>query len=87
MRAVAHDLRTIAQQLPEDQPSRALADLILEDTERRLTAPLCGTVRCAQGRALLVRTLYGRLDRLTEATARRDRATAQPIEPGDAGPQ
>ncbi|WP_424863802.1 restriction endonuclease [Streptomyces sp. MMS24-I29] len=86
-RAVAHDLRTIAHQLPDDQPARALADLILEDTERRLTAPPRGMVRCVQGRALLIRTLYERLDRLTEATTGHEGATAPPTEPGDGPPQ
>ncbi|MFE7430937.1 restriction endonuclease [Streptomyces sp. NPDC057545] len=79
-RAVAHDVRTLARQLPDDQPARALADLILEDTERRLTAPPHGTARCVQGRALLIRTLYERLDCLTEATA-------PSSEPGDGRPQ
>ncbi|MFB7918153.1 restriction endonuclease [Streptomyces sp. NPDC056061] len=85
-RAVAHDLRTAIHQLPDDRPARALTDLILEDTERRLTAPLRGSVRCVQGRALLVRTLYERLDRLTEATTRHEEAVP-PTEPGDVGPQ
>ncbi|MEU3657851.1 restriction endonuclease [Streptomyces sp. NPDC032161] len=85
-RAVAHDLRTTAHQLPENRPARAVADLILEDTERRLTASPRGTVRCVQGRALLVRTLYERLDRLTEATTGRDGATASPTEPGEGQP-
>ncbi|MFE7044960.1 restriction endonuclease [Streptomyces atratus] len=69
-RAVAHDARAIAHRLPDRHPARALADLVLEDTERRLTTPPRGTVRCVQGRALLVRTLYERLDRLTEARPR-----------------
>ena len=65
-RAVAADVQRHAQQLPTDNPRRALADVVLAETQRRLSARLEGTVRCAQGRARLVRALYERLDRLVE---------------------
>lgn len=73
-RAVAGDVRRAADQLPEDHPARALADVALSETGRRLSATLQGTVRCAQGRARLARGLYERLDRLTEALSRSVRA-------------
>lgn len=73
-RAVAGDVRRAADQLPADHPARALADVVLTEAERRLSASLQGTVRCAQGRARLVRALYERLDRLAETAARPVRA-------------
>lgn len=63
--AVAVDVRRAAVRLPEDHQARALADLVLEEVER-LPVGLEGTVHCVQGRARLVRSLYERLDRLTE---------------------
>ncbi|GGU99046.1 hypothetical protein GCM10010211_78060 [Streptomyces albospinus] len=36
----------------------------VNETSRRLSVPLQGTVRCVQARARLVRALYERLDRL-----------------------
>ncbi|MFJ1830802.1 restriction endonuclease [Streptomyces sp. NPDC088178] len=44
--------------------ARALADVVLEEADQRLSVPLEGTARCAQGHARLVRALYERLDRL-----------------------
>ncbi|MCY0923921.1 MULTISPECIES: DUF6415 family natural product biosynthesis protein [unclassified Streptomyces] len=73
-RAVAGDVRRAADRLPADHPARALADVVLAEAERRLSATLQGTVHCAQGRALLVRALYERLDRLAEPAARPVRA-------------
>lgn len=73
-RAVAGDVRRAADQLPADHPARALADVVLAEAERRLSASLQGAVRCAQGRARLVRALYERLDRLAETAARPVRA-------------
>ncbi|MFF9322039.1 restriction endonuclease [Streptomyces sp. NPDC014735] len=70
-RAVATDVRTIAHQLPDNHLARALADLVLEDTECRPTTPCA-----AQGRAHPVRGPYERLDRFIEATA-------PPVEPGN----
>jgi len=66
-RAVAADVQRHAQQLPTDNPRRALADVVLAEAQRQLCAPLEASVRCAQGRARLVRALYERLDRLEEA--------------------
>lgn len=73
-RAVAGDVRRAAGQLPADHPARALVDVVLAEAERRLSSALQGTVRCAQGRARLVRALYERLDRLAETTAQPVRA-------------
>ncbi|WP_327207229.1 DUF6415 family natural product biosynthesis protein [[Kitasatospora] papulosa] len=67
-RAVASDVRRRADQLPKSSGHRALADVVLREAEGRLSAPLEGTVRCAQNRARLVRALYERLDHL-ETTA------------------
>ncbi|MFH8717482.1 DUF6415 family natural product biosynthesis protein [Streptomyces zaomyceticus] len=63
-RAVAADVRRAADLLPEDHAARALADIVIEEADRRLSVPLEGTARCAQSRARLVRALYERLDRL-----------------------
>ncbi|MCZ1011838.1 DUF6415 family natural product biosynthesis protein [Streptomyces lydicus] len=62
---VAADVRRAADLLPEDHAARALADIVLEEADRRLSVPLEGTARCAQGHARLVRALYERLDRVT----------------------
>ncbi|MFC9269082.1 DUF6415 family natural product biosynthesis protein [Streptomyces zhihengii] len=63
-RAVAADVRRAADLLPADHAARALADVVLEEADRRLSVPPEGTVHCAQNRARLVRALYERLDRL-----------------------
>ncbi|MFF4935083.1 restriction endonuclease [Streptomyces griseofuscus] len=63
-RAVAADVRRAADLLPEDHAARALADVVLEEADRRLSAPAERTVGCAQNRARLVCALYERLDRL-----------------------
>ncbi|MEE1751218.1 restriction endonuclease [Streptomyces sp. SP18CS02] len=63
-RTVAADVRRAADLLLEDHAASALADVVLEEADRRLSVPLEGTARCAQGRARLVRALYERLDRL-----------------------
>ncbi|WP_236246965.1 DUF6415 family natural product biosynthesis protein [Streptomyces sp. CC210A] len=63
-RAVAADVSRAADLLPEDHAARVLADVVLEEADRRLSDPLEGTARCAQDRARLVRALYERLDRL-----------------------
>ncbi|MFI6730769.1 DUF6415 family natural product biosynthesis protein [Streptomyces sp. R-74717] len=65
-RAVASDVQRHADRLPKDSGRRALAEVVLAEAERRLSAPAEGTLRCAQGRARLVRALYGRLDRLAQ---------------------
>ncbi|WP_374701895.1 DUF6415 family natural product biosynthesis protein [Streptomyces sp. CB02959] len=67
-RAVADDVRRAAALLPAEHPARALAEYVLEEADRRLAAGLEGTLGCAQGRARLVRELYGRLDRLAGLT-------------------
>ncbi|WP_326681070.1 restriction endonuclease [Streptomyces sp. NBC_01237] len=65
-RAVASDVRRHAAALPKSDGRSALAELILREADGRLSAPLKRTARCAQNRARLVRSLYTRLDRLTE---------------------
>ncbi|MCM3804939.1 restriction endonuclease [Streptomyces malaysiensis] len=68
-RAVADDVRRTAEQLPADHPARILAEHILDETRHRLSKPLKGTASCAQDRARLCRSLYGRLDRLTDVAS------------------
>ncbi|MFJ2752808.1 restriction endonuclease [Streptomyces sp. NPDC087297] len=63
-RAVADDVRRCAAKLPVHDGRRALAEVVLRETERGLATPLEATVRCAQSRARVVRDLYERLDRL-----------------------
>ncbi|MFI5987132.1 DUF6415 family natural product biosynthesis protein [Streptomyces sp. NPDC051555] len=63
-RAVADDVRKRAERLPAGDGRRALAEVVLREAARRLATTPEGTVRCAQGRARIVRDLYERLDRL-----------------------
>ncbi|MEV6948732.1 restriction endonuclease [Streptomyces sp. NPDC051172] len=65
-RAVAADVRRHAAARPKSDGRGALAEVVLREADRRLSAPLEGTARCVQNRARLVRALYTRLDRLTE---------------------
>ncbi|MFB6814440.1 restriction endonuclease [Streptomyces sp. NPDC056347] len=65
-RAVAADVQRLAAALPKSDGRGALAELILREADGRLSAPLNGTARCVQNRARIVRSLYTRLDRLTE---------------------
>ncbi|MFG2885760.1 DUF6415 family natural product biosynthesis protein [Streptomyces sp. NPDC048297] len=65
-RAIAADVRRHAAALPKNDGRGALAEVILREAGRRLSAPLQGTARCAQNRARLAQALYTRLDRLTE---------------------
>ncbi|ALM43520.1 hypothetical protein SFR_6905 (plasmid) [Streptomyces sp. FR-008] len=65
-RAVASDVRRQADRLPTGTGPRALAELVLQETDRCLTTPLRGTARCAQNRA---RAVCERLDRLKAALA------------------
>ncbi|MGA4946972.1 MULTISPECIES: restriction endonuclease [Streptomyces] len=64
-RAPAADIARHAAALPKHDGRGALADVILRETNRRLSIPAAGTARCVQNRARLVRALYARLDRLT----------------------
>ncbi|MEU2076601.1 restriction endonuclease [Streptomyces sp. NPDC013489] len=66
-RSVAGDLRRLVELLPEEEGARVLAEILLDETERRLSQPPRGTLHCAQHRARLVRGLYERLDRLEAA--------------------
>ncbi|MCX5345777.1 DUF6415 family natural product biosynthesis protein [Streptomyces atratus] len=66
-RAIAADVRRHAAALPKSDGRGALAEVVLREADGRLSAPLERTARCAQNRARLVRALYTRLDRLTEA--------------------
>ncbi|MFG2711979.1 DUF6415 family natural product biosynthesis protein [Streptomyces goshikiensis] len=69
--AVADDVRHAAEQLAGGHTARALVATVLAEAQHRLAADPRGTVRCAQGHARLVRTLYEHLDHLTEAAPRR----------------
>ncbi|MGW1765027.1 DUF6415 family natural product biosynthesis protein [Streptomyces sp. NPDC002073] len=66
-RAVAETVRVRCDGLPADSEMRALAEVVLDEAERRLSAPRLGTVHCVQQRARMVRALYERLDRLDSA--------------------
>ncbi|MFJ7201735.1 MULTISPECIES: restriction endonuclease [unclassified Streptomyces] len=66
-RAVAADVRHHAAALPKSDGRGALAEVVLREADSRLSVPLEGMARCAQNRARLVRALYTRLDRLTDA--------------------
>ncbi|AYV32811.1 hypothetical protein EES41_39255 (plasmid) [Streptomyces sp. ADI95-16] len=68
---VADDVRHAAGQLTGGHTARILAAAVLAEAQHRLAADPQGTVRCAQGHARLVRTLYEHLDHLTEAARRR----------------
>ncbi|WP_308036448.1 DUF6415 family natural product biosynthesis protein [Streptomyces sennicomposti] len=63
-RVVARDVERLAGQLPEHDGRRVFSEDVLEQARKRLGLPLEPTLRCAQGRARLVRDLYARLDRL-----------------------
>lgn len=65
-RAVAFDVRRFATALPKSDGRGALAEVVLREADRHLSAPLKGTAECVQNRARLVRALCTRLDRLTE---------------------
>jgi hypothetical protein len=64
-RVVARDVEQLAGRLPERDGRRVFAEDVLERARARLALPLEPTLRCAQGRARIVRDLYARLDRLT----------------------
>ncbi|GGU48262.1 hypothetical protein GCM10010211_10590 [Streptomyces albospinus] len=68
-RLVAREVRGHCDRLPSHADPRVLAELVLDEVDRRLALPLLGTVRCAASRARLVRALYERLDRLESAIA------------------
>ncbi|MFF8919498.1 restriction endonuclease [Streptomyces sp. NPDC015032] len=76
-RAVADDIRRHAAALLRSDGRGALAEIVLQEADRRLSVPPEGTARCVQNRARLVRALYERLDRL-EAAPAPDRA-APPV--------
>ncbi|WP_415961960.1 DUF6415 family natural product biosynthesis protein [Streptomyces sp. 021-4] len=73
---VAADVRRLAARLPESSGRRALADMVLTEAAQHLGDPLEATVRCVQERAQVVRSLYARLDRLTDQSS--DSAPAVP---------
>ncbi|MEV7676489.1 restriction endonuclease [Streptomyces sp. NPDC088752] len=66
-RALAADVARRAAALPKNDGRGALADVILRETNRRLSVPAVGTAQCVQNRARLIRALYARLDRLTDS--------------------
>lgn len=61
-RVVADDVQRRASTLPTGNVQRVLAEVILRETERRLSTPSQDMVRCCQNRARLVDALYNRLD-------------------------
>ncbi|WP_063736953.1 hypothetical protein [Streptomyces sp. RTd22] len=67
-RAAVADIQRRAAQLADDNGRRALAEVFLDQAEQRLSVPLEATAQCAKNRAQLVRVLYGRLDRLIQAS-------------------
>lgn len=77
-RAVAADVRRLADRLPADDGARVLAEVLLGETERRLSQPPRGSLHCAQHRARLVRGLYERRDRLEAAVGTASTAPAAP---------
>jgi hypothetical protein len=66
-RAVAHDVRRLCGGLAKGDEKRELAEVVLAEADRRLSARRMGTVHCVQQRARMVRALYERLDRLNTA--------------------
>ncbi|MFI8811803.1 MULTISPECIES: DUF6415 family natural product biosynthesis protein [unclassified Streptomyces] len=76
--AVATDVRHHADLLDEDTGPRALAEIILAETQRRLDTNHQGTLRSVQSRARLVRALYERLDRLQAAPDLNHHQSPQP---------
>ncbi|MFG2395723.1 DUF6415 family natural product biosynthesis protein [Streptomyces lydicus] len=66
--AVVAEVRRCCTPLPPHAEPRVLAEVVLEETDRRLAAqPRLGTVRCAQMHARQVRARYERLSRLQAA--------------------
>ncbi|MEV0125871.1 restriction endonuclease [Streptomyces sp. NPDC050703] len=61
-RVLAENLRRLCIQLPEDSMTRDLSEILLGETERRLSAPPRATMARVQNLARLVRALYERLD-------------------------
>lgn len=72
-RTVAAEVRRCCAGLSPDAEPRVLAEVVLEEADRRLAQRHLGTVRCVQMRARQLRALYERLDRLQVA-----RSTAAP---------
>ncbi|MFH8343043.1 DUF6415 family natural product biosynthesis protein [Streptomyces sp. AM6-12] len=64
-RVVARDVEQLAGQFPERDGRRVFSEDVLERARELLALPLEPTLRCAQGRARIVRDLYARLDRLS----------------------
>lgn len=61
-RVLAESLRRLCIELPEDSTTRDLSEILLGETERRLSAPPRATMARVQNLARLVRALYERLD-------------------------
>ncbi|MFF4647482.1 DUF6415 family natural product biosynthesis protein [Streptomyces sp. NPDC001389] len=68
-RAVAEEVRRLCDGLAPGDERRELAEVVLREAERRLSARRMGTVHCVQQRARMVRALYERLDRINTAPA------------------
>ncbi|MFE2162883.1 DUF6415 family natural product biosynthesis protein [Streptomyces lydicus] len=65
--AVVAEVRRCCTPLPPHAEPRVLAEVVLEEADRRLARPPPGTVRCAQMHARQVRARYERLPRLQAA--------------------
>lgn len=68
-RAVAADVRRLSADPDVPAEARELAEVVLREADRRLSARRVGTVHCVQQRARIVLALYKRLDRLTARPA------------------
>jgi len=74
VQVVADEVRARAGRLSQDDGRRALAELILQEADARLSQP-CTSLHQVQNRARLIRSLYERLDRLEAAAPAADEAT------------
>ncbi|MFJ4010874.1 DUF6415 family natural product biosynthesis protein [Streptomyces sp. NPDC090026] len=65
--ALVAEVQGHVAELAQDDPTRALSEVVLREANGRLTEPYDGTMACVQNRARLVRALYERLDRLASS--------------------
>ncbi|MFD4483334.1 hypothetical protein ACFWPU_45545 [Streptomyces sp. NPDC058471] len=75
--AVADQVRARAARLPKDDDRRLFAELILQESDNRLSQP-CTSLNRVQNRARLIHALYGRLDRLEPAGPGDEAVAASP---------
>ncbi|MER7001215.1 DUF6415 family natural product biosynthesis protein [Streptomyces sp. NPDC000410] len=67
--AVVAEVQGHVDHLEQDDPTRALTEVVLQEADSQLKEPYDGTMACVQNRARLVRALYERLDRLAPVPA------------------